>query len=345
MNTRPKSTETLFKEAEQLFNQGKIEKATEKYLKLTDDNLYAPFSYFRLADISNRTEDPLKAKELYYTALKMKPDIYKGLLPEGHPNRDYLFLGKKDEILYDKCPLCGEFSEAHWCYATLGVGAAYFQKYNPVRVWLLCQQCNHLFAEEYPEKSPESEHTAMKTNPHFFPYYSDVLARIMQYITGNDLLEVGIGGSECAIVAREMGFDVFGIDIAAANVKQAKKYGIAAEAHDFSEFEPDRKWDVIILGDVIEHVPNPAQSLAKAYCLLNDNGVLWISTPNFESCFSSFAGHDDPMRMEATHKNYFSRFSLFNLLDRFEFMPVDYRVSSHYNGSMEVIVVKKSYCK
>ena len=47
------------------------------------------------------------------------------------------------------------------------------------------------------------------------------------------------------------------------------------------------------------------------------------------------------MRREASHKNYFSRFSLFNLLDRFDLVPVEYRISSHYNGSMEVIVIKK----
>ena len=72
----------------------------------------------------------------------------------------------------------------------------------------------------------------------------------------------------------------------------------------------------------------------------NASGVLWLSTPNFESSFAIVAGHNDPMRREASHKNYFSRESLVNLLARFGLSPVDYRISGHYNGSMEVAAVK-----
>jgi len=42
-----------------------------------------------------------------------------------------------------------------------------------------------------------------------------------------------IGGSECALAAQEMGYDVFGMDIMEGNVKQAQKYGLNAERIDF----------------------------------------------------------------------------------------------------------------
>ena len=73
---------------------------------------------------------------------------------------------------------------------------------------------------------------------------------------------------------------------------------------------------------------------------MNEKSVLWLSTPNFEAAFARYAGHNDPMRREASHKNYFSRSSLLSLLERFEFVPADYRISGHYNGSMEVIAMK-----
>jgi hypothetical protein len=42
------------------------------------------------------------------------------------------------------------------------------------------------------------------------------------------------------------------------------------------------------------------------------------------------------MRRQQFHLNYFSRESLYMLLERNYLLPVDYQISSHYNGSMEV---------
>ncbi|GHU45216.1 hypothetical protein FACS1894111_13390 [Clostridia bacterium] len=65
------------------------------------------------------------------------------------------------------------------------------------------------------------------------------------------------------------------------------------------------------------------------------------STPNFDSAFSIVKGHDDAMRRQQYHINYFSRKSFYKLLDRNGLKPVDYSISRHYSGSIEVIAVKK----
>jgi hypothetical protein len=96
------------------------------------------------------------------------------------------------------------------------------------------------------------------------------------------------------------------------------------------------------MGDVLEHVSDPDKALAKAESLLNDNGALWISTPSFESAFSLVVGHNDAMRRQQFHLNYFSRESFYMLLERNGLIPVDYHISGHYNGSMEVIAIKES---
>ena len=226
------------------------------------------------------------------------------------------------------------------------------QSYNPIRVWMRCDSCNHLYVEEFPEikveksnnkDSSKIKNKGMLTDTRLFSYYSEILSRISSFTAGNELLEIGIGGCECALAAREMEYSVFGIDISEANVLQARSYGINAEQYDFHYFNMKQKWDVIILGDVIEHVSDPVSTMDKLYHLLDDNGVIWISTPNHEAAFSIVTGHSDPMRREGSHKNYFSRASLFKLLERFSFILLDYRISSHYSGSMEVIVAKNTF--
>ena len=247
----------------------------------------------------------------------------------------------------EKCPLCGKADcIPRWCYCMLETASSHVRDYNPIRTWMYCNICHHMFAEEFPSQEAAAapnmqfEGLSMQTRTQLFRYNSEILGRLASFAKGSELLEVGAGGSECSLVAREMGFNVLALDVSEGNVNQAKKYGIDAQVQDIMTFESDMKWDIIIMGDVIEHVACPVKTMEKVSGLLAESGVLWLSTPNFESSFAIVAGHNDPMRREASHKNYFSRESLVNLLTRFGFSPVDYRISGHYKGSMEVVAVK-----
>ena len=96
------------------------------------------------------------------------------------------------------------------------------------------------------------------------------------------------------------------------------------------------------MGDVLEHVSDPDQALAKAESMLSEDGALWISTPSFESAYTQIVGHNDVMRRQQFHLNYFSRESLYMLLERNHLIPVDYIISGHFNGSMEVTAIKEA---
>jgi len=331
-----------FNNASELMDKGKLEEALDEFLKLEREPEFTQFCYYRIAQISNMIGEPEEAYELYYKALTEMPNIASRMLPQEHPSYGYIFKGKKDEKVRTECPLCNEESAPRWCY-TLFEAAGYNEFFNPVRMWMFCEPCNHMFAREFPEKLFLYNTNPRSANHMFFTYYSDVLASIRHngFASGMSLFEVGIGACECLLAAREIGYDIFGIDVIERHVEDAKnKYGLDAEAIDFLEFESDRKWDVIIMGDVIEHVSDPDLALAKAESLLNDDGALWISTPTFESAFSCIAGHNDPMRKQQYHLNYFSRESLYMLLERNGFIPVDYKISGHFNGSMEVVAIK-----
>jgi len=342
----------MFAEAERVLAAGELVKASEMFATLTEHEVSAPFAYYRLASIVNITGDPVTSKKLYYKAFDAKPDILGEVLPQGHANRGYVFPGMQYEPAQDRCPLCGGEGKPRWCYvlfeavsgeALSGEGA----DYNPVRLWMHCEACNHMYAEEFPvqEFKPANDKDKLsgrQPNTGFFAIYADILSRIKNHTSGNELLEIGIGGNECILTAREMGYNVFGLDIAEGNVEVAKKYGINAEANDFMKFTPNQKWDVVIMGDVIEHISDPVAGLEKVCSMLNPGGCLWVSTPNFESAFSSVTGHLDAMRRIDSHKNYFSRDSLYMLLQKYNLKPVDYRISRHYNGCMEVVAVKEA---
>ena len=94
------------------------------------------------------------------------------------------------------------------------------------------------------------------------------------------------------------------------------------------------------MGDVIEHVKDPTKALQKAAEMLNDDGILWISTPNYESSFSRLKKFTDAMWCEKNHITYFSYITFSALLENCGFEILEYNVSERYNGSMELFVRK-----
>ena len=331
-----------FNKADALLTNGSYDEAAEIYIKLRDRSTeLRAFCNYRLGAISNNTGDPLTAFELYYEAFTEKPDIALNLYGSEHSNYKYVFTGLKKEQELTSCPLCAgtEVSEK-WCYV-LPEAAWFNAQFNPLRLWMYCEPCHHVFARYFPEKLFLLNDSPRSPNPMFFSYYSNVLDRVSRFTTGMSLFEIGIGASECLLAAREIGFDTFGIDVIDKHVAMAKqKFGLSAETADFVEYQSDQKYDVIIMGDVIEHVSDPIKALHKAHTMLADDGALWVSTPNFDSAYSIAVGHDDAMKKQQYHLNYFSRHSFFTLLQNCGFVPVDYAISSHYNGSMEVIAIK-----
>jgi SAM-dependent methyltransferase len=331
-----------FNRAQDLRKNGKYEEAAAIYFSLENVEGFRAFCYYMLAQIFNIARDPVMAYDLYYKAFVDKPDIAKQLYSAEHSSGGYVFRGKKNEHRTTECPLCGGRGEPYWCYP-LPEAAGYNEFFNPVRMWLHCAACNHLFAQDFPEKLFIHNDSPRMANPAFFSYYSDILSGIQQYASGMRLFEIGVGACECLLAAREIGFETFGIDVIERHVAHARdKFGLSVETYDFVEYETERRYDVIIMGDVLEHVSDPVRAVEKAHELLDDEGALWISTPNFESAFSLAVDHDDPMRRQQYHLNYFSRDSLCKLLMQKGLVPVDYRISRHYNGSMEVISVKQS---
>ena len=334
--------EDLYHEAVRMMDNNRVEEAIVLFVELRKHDTIAPLCHYQLAYIANMSNDPETSYKLYYKAFEDEPSLPALAYGKDHPSVNYVFKGKFPEKTRTDCPLCGGQGVPKWCYA-LPEATAYNESINPIRMWMFCEPCNHIFARDFPEKIFLHNASARKATATFFPYYSKVLTTIRQYAPGMTLFEIGVGACECLLSAREIGYETFGIDVIERHVEDAKRlYGLEAETADFNEYKSTRLWDVLIMGDVLEHVDDPVRAIEKAASLLTDEGALWISTPNFESAFSAVAGHTDAMRRQQYHLNYFSRESLYNLLGKFGLAPVDYQISGHYAGSMEVIAIKES---
>ena len=100
------------------------------------------------------------------------------------------------------------------------------------------------------------------------------------------LLDVGCNIGSMVAVARDRGWDCFGIDINKQAVGLAVGQGLPCATSDF--FGLQETFDLIVLNDVIEHLEDPIAALKKAHSLLNEGGYLYVSTPKGDSIMSQY---------------------------------------------------------
>lgn len=107
---------------------------------------------------------------------------------------------------------------------------------------------------------------------------------ITRYVKGGKLLDVGFGnGNFLKRMEQREGWDLYGIEPVTYPYNLSKRYLKKSTLYNCTlidtNFENDY-FDVITLWDVLEHVPNPLESLIESYRILKPGGYIFIQTPN-----------------------------------------------------------------
>jgi 2-polyprenyl-3-methyl-5-hydroxy-6-metoxy-1,4-benzoquinol methylase len=111
------------------------------------------------------------------------------------------------------------------------------------------------------------------------------LQLIAKYVPHGTLIDAGCGFGSFLTTAAGIGYTVTGCDISEAAVTHVKKkYKLKAIVADVYPGKfPKGPFDVITAWDVIEHMPDPVQSLTAFYNSQKENGFLFMTTPDIES--------------------------------------------------------------
>ncbi len=156
------------------------------------------------------------------------------------------------------------------------------------------------------------------------------LKSVFQSPQGTRLLDIGCGGGGFVKMAREVGFDAFGLERSPEAAALAEQ---AAPGHIFTGTEEalaerSEVFDALTLFHVLEHVPEPFRYLKRLRKLLRPSGMIFVQVPNRESLQARLFGArwyglDCPR-----HLYNFSMFSVLHLLGR-----AGYRILSvqHYS--------------
>lgn len=130
------------------------------------------------------------------------------------------------------------------------------------------------------------------------------------------LLDVGCAYGYFMEVAKEAGFEVFGVDPSDYAVKQAKKkFGKKVKKTFLSEVNfREKSFDVVTLFDVFEHLKDPWQDLEKVRRILKDNGILIIATGDTGSLWAKITGRRWTFWNPPQHIFYFNQENITKIL-------------------------------
>jgi len=96
------------------------------------------------------------------------------------------------------------------------------------------------------------------------------------------ILDIGCSTGLFLKIARDVDWKVYGNDVDEDKIKYAKEnYGLDVQCRELMETKfPHDYFDVVTLFDSLEHMTEPLNTLKEISRILNQNGILLLSTPN-----------------------------------------------------------------
>jgi 2-polyprenyl-3-methyl-5-hydroxy-6-metoxy-1,4-benzoquinol methylase len=145
--------------------------------------------------------------------------------------------------------------------------------------------------------------------------YNEILDGFESVRKTNRLLDVGCGIGYFLEVAKKRGWEVFGTEFTDQAIEICESKGIAMkkgvlDIHNY----PAESFDVITSFEVIEHINTPNAEIQNMYSLLRKGGLLYVTTPNFNSTLRYYLGGKYNVIGWPEHLSYYTPATLKKLM-------------------------------
>jgi len=172
------------------------------------------------------------------------------------------------------CPACGQ------------AGGRNRGSKNDFRV-LSCEACGTLFTVQLPGISHSQDYSDYYTAENLtVPAFIDkrldeIVSTFEPYRKNNRLLDVGFGAGSFLKAAARNNWQPFGVEVSQPAVEHLRECGFEVFCGELEKaVYADDHFDVVILSEVLEHVPDPMSLVEASVRVLRPGGLLWATTPH-----------------------------------------------------------------
>ena len=133
------------------------------------------------------------------------------------------------------------------------------------------------------------------------------------------LLDIGCGTGKFLKIMKQSGWEINGVEVNNEARKLAENNTSSVILTQTQFFESNQKYDVITLWHSLEHLYELNQYLKKITESLNDNGLLLIAVPNYQSFDAEHFKRDWAAYDVPRHLYHFSLEAMVKLMEKFKF--------------------------
>ena len=152
-----------------------------------------------------------------------------------------------------------------------------------------CNRCSFVFSQAIPTPEElEKHYEGYGRNDYLSPItikrYEELLEAMEPFRKTNKLLDVGCGIGYFLEVAKRKGWEVYGTEYTDEAVAICSEKGIHMKKGKLAHSNyPAQSFDIITSFEVIEHINNPNEEIHHFNKLLRSGGLVYVTTPNFNS--------------------------------------------------------------
>ena len=96
-------------------------------------------------------------------------------------------------------------------------------------------------------------------------------------------LEIGTGAGGALVPFKEAGYSVLGIDFDEKFLDFGRSKGLSLQRGGIQDLDGLKTFDVVVLKDVLEHLPDPLQALRMIRESLSEKGIVYIQVPGLQA--------------------------------------------------------------
>lgn len=232
-------------------------------------------------------------------------------MDSGSGRCDYIMTA--DTTIIPHCRLCGHHSPG---------GFDELHRYAEFSV-VECRNCSFCFVPSfyrekvsYKEYKDERVAAQVRAGNNWIKEQRHLLRfdLIRKYKPGGSLFDIGSGWGHFLAAGKKLGYEVYGVELAnQPYLYSINELKLPVDRIDFLQMNEDRKFDILTMWDVLEHIDLPDKFIEKCSRLQYGGGYLIIQVPQIDS-FIARRFKSKWKMISLDHVNYFSRETMKKLL-------------------------------